>query len=53
MPYILAAALICAIAFVAWRLVGASQPADVVPESRRASPRGPDDDPDFLRSLDS
>ena len=55
MIYLLVAALICAIAFIGWRLVGLQSGSDAqyVPDRRRReAPRGPDDDPDFLRSLD-
>ncbi|WP_132992239.1 hypothetical protein [Gordonia zhaorongruii] len=58
MIYVLIAALICAIAFVAWRLAETraqpgSQGAQRVPGRwQSGAPRGPDDDPEFLRSLD-
>ena len=54
MFYLFIAALICAIAFVGWRLVGMqSGPGDhLVPDRRRTdAPKGPDDDPEFLRNL--
>lgn len=54
MPYLLAIVMIVAAAYLTWRLVGAqaSQRDDVRSGARGSAPRGPDDDPDFLRSLD-
>ncbi|WOC11707.1 hypothetical protein [Gordonia sp. MP11Mi] len=54
MGFVLAAVLICAIAFIGWRLIGLRQPPSEhpVPDRRRGpAPKGPDDDPDFLSSL--
>lgn len=55
MGYVLAAIVICAIAFVIWRLVALrddSSSTQRVPDRRRAQPpKGPDDDPDFLNTL--
>ncbi|MCF8570057.1 hypothetical protein L5G32_07225 [Gordonia sp. HY002] len=53
MGFVFVAVLICAIAFVGWRLVGLQQSSEQpVPDRRRKqAPKGPDDDPDFLRSL--
>ena len=53
MQYLLVILVVSAIAYLAWRLLttprdgggGASNPG------RREVPRGPDDDPDFLRKI--
>jgi hypothetical protein len=49
MGYVLALAVLIAIGFVVWRLAAASRSGPGAPRS--AAPRGPDDDPDFLRRL--
>ena len=54
MPYLFAIIVIASAAYIAWRL------ATIKPEagtragapSRPEAPRGPDDDPEFLRSLE-
>ncbi|MGO3328070.1 MAG: hypothetical protein ACTIMF_15975 [Gordonia sp. (in: high G+C Gram-positive bacteria)] len=54
MGFVFVAVLICAIAFVGWRLVGLQQSSSEqhVPDYRRKqAPKGPDDDPDFLQNL--
>ncbi|GAA4664174.1 hypothetical protein [Gordonia humi] len=56
MIYIFVAVLVCSVAFVGWRLAGLQDSASNgqrVPDRRprREAPKGPDDDPDFLRTL--
>ncbi|WP_169515208.1 hypothetical protein [Gordonia shandongensis] len=55
MAYLFAIAIIAATVYISWRLVQTrahdQQEPSITPR-RRVAPRGPDDDPDFLRSLD-
>ncbi|MFM9378412.1 hypothetical protein [Gordonia sp. VNK21] len=48
MPYLLALLVLCVIGFLVWRLLTGREH---VPPADRNAPRGPDDDPDFLRKL--
>ncbi|NLG45530.1 hypothetical protein [Gordonia sp. (in: high G+C Gram-positive bacteria)] len=52
MPFLLVLTLVAVAAFVSWRLMQTSLNEQSPSGSRRPAPRGPDDDPDFLRSLD-
>lgn len=54
MPYLIVIAIVFAAAYLSWRLVQ-SQLDENEPHQPRGSrpqaPKGPDDDPDFLRTL--
>ncbi|WP_193392915.1 hypothetical protein [Gordonia phthalatica] len=54
MPYLFVVLIVFAAAYLAWRITR-TQPHQHAGPSRGQqppAPRGPDDDPDFLRSLD-
>ncbi len=49
MVYVFALVLLVTIGFVIWRI--AASPRGGTGAARQQAPRGPDDDPDFLRKL--
>ena len=54
MPYLFVVLIVVVAAYLAWRMMQA-QPHELAgpaPRRRPPAPRGPDDDPDFLKSLD-
>ncbi|MBM7365967.1 hypothetical protein [Gordonia hydrophobica] len=55
MVYLFLVLIVFAAAYLSWRIVQTRPGADGgdAPTQRPPAPRGPDDDPDFLRSLDN
>ncbi|MGB3697136.1 MAG: hypothetical protein WBA05_06860 [Gordonia sp. (in: high G+C Gram-positive bacteria)] len=54
MPYLFVILIVVAAAYLSWRLVQTRLEAEQQHHAgtRPPAPRGPDDDPDFLRTLD-
>ncbi|WP_199832544.1 hypothetical protein [Gordonia iterans] len=51
MLYFYVAIVLLAVGFVVWRISQTPSNGGSAPGPRREIPRGPDDDPDFLRKL--
>lgn len=49
MAYVYVLIVLAAVGFVVWKIT--QTPKGPAPSSRRDAPRGPDDDPEFLRKL--
>ncbi|EGD55353.1 hypothetical protein [Gordonia neofelifaecis] len=52
MAYLFVVAVVILAAYLSWRLVQTRGQEIVTHDARSSVPRGPDDDPDFLRTLD-
>lgn len=55
MPYLFIVLIVFTAAYLAWRMMQSQPHEHAGPPRgpRPPAPRGPDDDPDFLRSLDN
>ncbi|GAA2388766.1 MULTISPECIES: hypothetical protein [Gordonia] len=52
MPYLFVVLVVIVAAYLSWRLVESRMQDQTGRSDRSSVPRGPDDDPDFLRRLD-